>query len=104
MSHAISRSFDSSEFSGYVRDICRYATKSRATASTAAAAPSRRRTDARPAGPRVPAGTALPPAGSAAGSAEDFSGVPLFGTAATTSFGLGVIVASESYSLQPVTA
>jgi hypothetical protein len=36
--------------------------------------------------------------------AEDFSGVPLFGTVATTSFGLGVILASESYSLQPVTA
>ena len=60
----------------------------------------------RPAGrpARAPRARVSPPAGAAAGSAEDFSGVPLLGTAATTSFGLGVIVASESYSLQPVTA
>ena len=89
MSHAISKSFDSSEFSGYVRDICRYATKSSATASTAAAAASRR-ADARLARPRESAGPVSPPAGAAAGSAEDFSGVPLLGTAATTSFGLGI--------------
>jgi hypothetical protein len=40
------------------------------------------------------------PAGAAGGGAEAFSGVPLFGTAATTSFGLGVILASECYPPQ----
>jgi hypothetical protein len=54
-------------------------------------------------GARSTADRASPPAG-AAGRVEDVSGVPLFGTAATTSFGLDVILASEWYSSQPVTA
>ena len=38
------------------------------------------------------------------GGAEAFSGVPLFGTVATTSFGLGVILATECYRSQHATA